>query len=580
MSAERPIAKRFIHSTHVTRLGPNGQEDGVVVKMHMHYADGTVKPALEVIRNPKRTFYVTKKGLQDTHTEKKEWEDLTSLDEFTCANADLPREVFKALNGYYPRGHVPLRNLYSSPYLYGADVSIETLMKAAYSKAFISLDVKPSPLTVGMFDTETSMEVDNYKELIMASVTHENIVYTSVLKRNFFYKDKEGNRKPGNIADLKALAHTCLDPQKVFPNPKVQKILKGRKFELNFHVADEPIDILRWIFDKIHTHKTDFMGVWNLPFDMEIILKTCKDAGVDPAEILCEPKLPSDFKKIRFNEDPGRAADHFSRRWHWLYAPAATQWYDAMCLYSILRIVSGFEASYSLDYVLRKNEISDGKLKFKDRVPDMDDMSQADWHRYMQRNCPYEYIVYNIFDVVGLQVMEWMNNDVPGLHVLIGNTPLQNFNKQTRRSADALYFKCLDRKKVTATTSTAEDDDSVEIAKQGGAVLPPERTFNAGMRAIRESPHRETYAHAHVNDIDLSAIYPNAEMAGNICRETKLATMLRIMGRPSMDMRTYASMMISLKENSVVMGKEFYGLPGYEEMTDLFGKHQASRKAA
>lgn len=571
MTQTKPI-DRFIHSTYLRGTGSTGQDDAVVAKMHRHQPDGTIVPELKVIRNPQRRFYVTKPGLRSQHTEKKEWEALTALEQRTCANKDLGTEVFKALHGFFPSNPPILRKLYESPYLYGADISIESLIKYATNKAFDKSDANPGPLTTGMFDVEGSMLAHNQGQLIMATISHENQFYTSVLRSNFFVVDEKGNRKPGNLEDLEKMAYEHLNPDKVFKSDRVKKILKERGFKLHFHIADEPIDILRWTLGKMHENRTDFMGVWNLPYDMQSILDTCEQAGVDPAELLCPPDLPDDLKRARFVPGAKRKDEPHHRRWHWLYAPAYTQWYDAMCLYSILRIVSGMEANYTLGHILQKNDICDGKLHFVGQIPGVEDMSTQDWHRHMQTKHPYEYIVYNIFDVMSLQALEWVNNDVPGMYVLIGNSALQNFSKQTRRGADALYYSCLEKGYVTATTSSNESDD--DIIKQGGAVLPPERTYQAGLYALREAPERETCIHAHVSDIDLSAIYPTIDMACNISRETKLATMIRVLGFPDADVRLFSSLILSVTENAIAIGTKFFGLPGYHEMDELFKQSQ------
>lgn len=577
MANTKPV-DQFIHSTFLNRLGPRGQDDAVVTKVHRHHPDGRVTPELKVIKNPKRRFYTTHKGLRDTYTEKKEWEDLHNLEVHTCHNADLPREIFRALQGFYPQTPPNLRKLYESPYLYGADISIEALIKAAHREKFSQAGLIPAPLTRGMFDVETSMLQHNFGQLIMATVSHEEHCYTAILRSNLFTVDAKGNKTPGTLEELQALAVQYLDPKVVFPSKKAQKAIGERRFQFHFHLAETPLEILQWTLGKMHENRTDFMGVWNLPFDMGRILDTCRAAHVDPAELLCPRELEPMYRQVRFAPDPGKKDDHFSRRWHWLYAPAYTQWYDAMCLYSILRIVDGFEASYALDHVLKVNDVCDGKLKFKDKIPDASEMSTADWHRFMQTTHPYEYVIYNIFDVMSVQVMEWINNDVAGMHVLAGDSALQNFNKQTRRSADALYFKCLSRNKVTATTAPADTTDS-DIIKHGGAVLTPERTWEAGLAAIREAPGRETYAHAHVNDIDLSQLYPSIDMACNISRETKLATLLRIEGFPDQEMRTYTSMLVNIPENAVPLGTRYYGLPGYTEMTALFQQQRAAKKS-
>ena len=571
---DAPIAERFIHSTYLRKLGPYGQDDAVVAKVHRHYQDGRVEPHLKIIRNPSRRFYTTLPGIRDTYTEKKEWEDLHNLEAHTCKNADMPREIFRALNGFYPKAPPSLRKLAESPYLYGADISIESLIKAAHREKFDAAGVSPIPITTGVFDVESSMSSHNFGQLIMASISHEEKIYTSVLRSNLFVVDAQGNRKPGNIEDVAAFARKRLDASVVFPGKRAQRAIGKRVFQLHFHLAETPLEMLQWLMGKMHENRTDFMCAWNLPFDMQRVLETCAKANYAPERLLCPPELDRELRSARFVVDPGQKDAHYTRRWHWLYAPAYTQWYDAMCLYSILRVVDGFEASYELGDVLRENDVCDGKLTFDTEIPDAADMSKADWHRYMQQNHPYEYVTYNVFDVMSVQVMEWINSDASGMHVLIGNSALQNFNKQTRRAADSLHFKCLRKNKVVAATGAKAEDGEDIIVKHGGAVLPPERTWQSGLPVIIEAPTRDTCVHGHVSDIDLKAIYPNVDQAFNVSRETKLATMLRIEGFPDVEMRTYASMIAAIYENAVPIGIQYYGLPGYDEAAALFLKQR------
>jgi hypothetical protein len=538
--------------------------DTLVVKEHCHHKDGTVTANLRRYDDPPTRFYVTKPGLRN-HDEKKEWEKIDRLDEYIVPHSRVTEEVFRALHGYFPRGRVSLRNLSESPYLYGTDISIEAVAKDGYAQKWPE-DVKPAALTTGMYDSESSMQDHDYGKLIMATVTHEHKVYTAIVKSSFFFIDDKGNRKPGNMDDLMKLVHEKLDPNVIFTDPKTRKrIVDGwPPFEYEVKVVDKPIDILKWIFGKIHQNKTDFVGVWNLPFDTRLILKTCEEAGIRPADLYCPPELDEDLKRFHFKEDPGKPKDHFSRRWHWPSVPGYTQWYDAMCLYSILRIVKGFESSYALDYVLRKNKISDGKLKFSDRIPEADSMSSADWHRLMQTKYPYEYIVYSIFDSVSIQAMERVNNDVTALYALMEQSPLHSFNKQTRRAADVLHFYTKSVGKIVAASSTA--NDPYGLTKKGGAVLSPEFGAAVGMPVVEELPNSTTSVALHVSDIDLSAIYPNNTMSCNISRETKVSLLRGIDGFPEDDIRMLASMLIAIKPNAVPIATHFFGLPDYAAM--------------
>jgi hypothetical protein len=566
------LGEQFVHSSHVQYIGPD-KHDAVFVKVNQYLEDGSVRPALKKIYRPKRKFWVTKKGMQSVYNEKKEWETIQNLDEYVTYNDQLTTEAFKALNGFHPNQFISLRQLSKSPYLYGTDISVESLIKYQMDKKFNETGLTKRGVTSGGFDTETSMFKDDFGKLIMATITHEELVYTSVL-RSFFKKDTTSTDDE-IIKNIEGYIDRILkDQKKIFPSKEAQKAIGDRQFKYHIHIADTPIDILRYTLGNLHKNKTDYMTIWNIEFDIPVILRTCEQAGVDPSEIFSPEEVPKEYRKFLFKVDKGKHGDISSRRWHWLYGPSYTQWIDAMCLYSILRIVSGYENNYSLDYILRKNKVSDGKLKFKEEIPSANEMSTADWHRFMQSEHPYEYILYGIFDVIGMQVLGWINHDIASMNTLLKYTPCQNFNKQTRRSADEIHFYCINMSPMHVPAATAAwGDDGHDIAKKGGAVLPAERAYRAGANVLREALFRETHVHPHVNDIDFSALYPNNDMMCNVSRETKRAMILEIEGFSREDVRSYLSQYLAVEENAIPMCHKYFNLPNYQEMDQAFSEH-------
>jgi hypothetical protein len=100
------------------------------------------------------------------------------------------------------------------------------------------------------------------------------------------------------------------------------------------------------------------------------------------------------------------------------------------------------------------------------------------WHTVMQEKYMLEYVVYNIADVVLLQIMHWVTQDPIGMKVLTGNTSFANFNKQSKRALDVLYFKFLERGKVVGAgkpkdkeKTNDDDDDNVGLILRDGLVL-------------------------------------------------------------------------------------------------------------
>ena len=111
--------RQYIHSNYVK----NHSGDAVLVKEKLRLRDGSIENNLRVIRNPKRSYYITKPEFRN-YKQKKEAEPLDRLDKITCYNFDLFNDISRRLNLY---GNP--RNMHNSPYLYGSDINVKNVIK-------------------------------------------------------------------------------------------------------------------------------------------------------------------------------------------------------------------------------------------------------------------------------------------------------------------------------------------------------------------------------------------------------------------------------------------------------------------
>jgi len=569
----------WIHACYVPRL-PDGT-DAVVAKVHRHKEDGTVVPALVVYDKPHRSFYVTKKQFQ-THPLKKEWERVDRLDRYETPNYLLAENLAKALDPTsLNRRYTSVAQLSNSPYVYGADIHIETLIKHKMMTQFEASGLRPTPITTGFFDIEKDVTGSLDGKTNIITVTHENQVFTAIHEQFLTVRQPDGTFRPGNLEEFIDFSKSTLnhhisvlleDYAKKNPKSHVPRQVEQTPFEYHYYVGKTSLDLIAWIFRQIHQMKTDFIGIWNLSFDIPEILNEIKTSRVRFEDILCPPELAQKYHYVRYTPDE-KETDNIFKKWHWLHAASYSQFVDSQNLYSILRTVKGKEVTMKLNDILQVNDLG-GKLTFKDDDPETENLSDLDWHRYMQRNEAYKYIVYNQFDCISLQLMEWKNNDLSSMVVLGGTGRLAKWTRQTRKVADALYFDALEAGLVTAspgqTMVTAFDE---LIDKVGGAVLSPERTFDLGWRVFTDMPHIVTMLHPFTNDVDFSGMYPTVTIAANISKETKISTGIEINGLNRDATQMYYSLIISPRENAVQIGQDYFGLPGYRDMEDRFAAY-------
>ena len=545
----------YVHSCHHRSDDTNC--NAVVVKEQIckHNDDGTEtwEPNLRVIKDPTRKFYITLNQFRN-HKFKKEFEDINKLEEFRCKDSELKTKLAAALG--YPswKHYVGLRELCGSPYVYGADIDTETLIKQAYLK--IQPEGKSAKITVGAFDIET--EVHGEGRINVITFIHERDIYTAALKDSckIYSVSDDILNIDVNVRPRQATYEECLS----VIDRVIGSELTKHNFKLHLELVDGELELLVTIFKHIHECKTDIVGIWNILFDIPKILERLNVLGVDPTDIFCPPELPKRYRVCEFKEDNNPNAEHIVDKWHWFSCTGYTQFIDSMCLYGRLRKVDGKDISYSLDYISNK-ELGQGKLH----------LGEITNHYWSQTYDFLRYIAYNINDVLIMQLMEFKNHDIDSLIGLSDCSLLKNFSKQTIMVRDGDYVYALENGHVPASVgpSMYTQWDS-EMPKAGGTVLPPEKAVGA-RAAIVKGMYDRTQVSLFVNDLDESGMYPSALRLANISKETYYGSVLNINGYDKIHIELLGQATISPEAYCVQAYKLFLDLPDYEEMEKCLG---------
>ncbi len=576
-------ARTHLHSCYVQ--GNEYKKDAVVVSEIIEYEDGTTEPNLKIYASPKVRFWVTQPPYR-THQDKKEFESLKCLDEYQVSYKDKDKEIFKVFNGYYPNflTHQMKRDLYKNPYLYGGNISIEALLAMRYKKDLLAAGKTPQTPRTGFFDIEKSLLKDSLGRLPLMVFTAENKVYLAMMK-SFMVESREGQRVPVTLDDIKQTVKDYIDPmvENIFKEKgKDLEEYKSRlPFHYEFYIGDHEVDMIKWIFAKMHESKTSFIGVWNLNFDIPECIKILKENGIPLEDVFADPKIrEAGYAYVNYREDKKDVA-HFTQKWHWLTNTAHFQFIDSTSLYSYIRVVDGKEASYALDDILKKFGLG-GKLKI-DKTKELENLQTADWHREMLSKYFTYYAAYAMWDGMSLQLLEWLNNDLTAMMLLCDVTPPKFFVNQTIKVTNTLYEEWLEKGYVLGTGVNVEGIRDEDLETEGGAVLEPQNLIAQGMRLFPEWPSLATHCYAWQSDLDFSAQYPTNIAVLNISKQTKVATMLSIKGKhvqkyynPTEAIEVLGTYLITPNANGVNLGVEFFGLPNYQEMRQLFEESLSS----
>ena len=272
------VGKAFIHSYHVR----NKFHGAVVVKEKIKYEDGTVKPNIAIYDNPKRSFYITA-ARHRRYAFKPEYELLSKLDKYTCYDHELQTKLAEVL-GLGPGWHRPA-TLFKSPYVFGADIGIESLIKMRYADAYPKSGLTP---TVGFFDIETSIETG---QIIIISYMHDSVVHTAILE-SFLFEEIGDKRIPVNRDDMLSHIKTTLESRTM-----------GLNLTYNLEICDSEIKLIAWIYKQVHASGTDYIQIWNMNFDIPKVIATIEDHKLDPVIFFADPKIPEKLRYFKYYAD-------------------------------------------------------------------------------------------------------------------------------------------------------------------------------------------------------------------------------------------------------------------------------------
>ena len=442
----------------------------------------TGETKLQIIKDPHTQVYVMREGLR-MYDHKREYARKSDCDMYITTYKEQYGLLAHVLGIRQGDEFFTKRAVQASPYAFGWDIDPLVRLKCDYLD---TCKVSATKLKIGMLDIETSVLGD--EQILCISICNwtDREVHCFILNDPWLRMDNSEIKKLQDRVDVEY-------PKFVDGlNSKARKLWDEKPIKPVFHLCKDERELLVETFKYYHSCKFDFMGVWNMGFDLPYIIKRAEFRRLNLAELFCHPDVPSEFKMCVWKEDKSKV-DHFTDVWHWLYAPGYTTIYDAMCLYSRLRKVKGRDVFYTLDYIGNKI-IGAGKMHF----------GANESHYLMQTNDKIGYCVYNTLDVVIPALMDAITYDVASMLELSDCSNLCDFSKQTVQ-LKAQFFRYLSGLGCipgsVAGSIKAEYDEV--IGNIGGAVLNPTLMKVKGVPCLKETSLRSSI-YRLAADLDVS----------------------------------------------------------------------------
>jgi len=502
----------------------------------------TNETTLKIIDPVERPFYLTQDCFKQ-HNRKKDYELLSRVDKYSANQHELIPILKEALD-IPSRKYVSRADLFNDVSVYGADIDPRVLLKQKLnSKEKVALK-----FNIGTLDIE--QDVTDTKIVNLISFTNgDGETFTAALKSLL---------KGGTEEDiLIKLKEEKIKYRKKLKD-KVKTIFDTLNPKITFFFSDDELELIKWIFKRIHEKAPDYISIWNMGYDIPTLADRIVFRGGDIADIFCSDEIPKKYRFYKYDKGRVNKKEHWSYSWDYCRISGKTQFIDSMRLHSLLRKAKGILPSYTLQYVSKKI-LGVGKIDFdNDRT-----------HYEMLSEYFIEYTVYNIFDTLIILLMNMVTHDVESAIGLSSTSLLENFNKQTIQLKDDFYSYCTENKAVIATTSGSQLKIEDEFIKNtGGNVLSPYLMDDIGIPIIEELD-APTKLIKFTIDVDVVSDYPSITDAFNIAKETKIYTALYFENNHDRKIEELFIFLPTYDISAVRICNEFFNLPSYDEILEM-----------
>lgn len=564
------LRKEVRFAVHIPRT--DYREDAHYIKEQVFYKDGTQEPRTYLVKDYTRPIWVEHPRTR-TYTQKREFGIRETMIERQCTQSDLN----KVVAGMLEIPHMAQRpnELKASPYLYGYDQTSTSIIKL---KSLMGNNFIQAPYTVAGFDIETDVDT---MEIKIATVVYNGKAHMAISSK-YIESVRSNYRK--RFDDALALYL----PEYV------------GKIDVQITVHDHEVDMLKAVFKTANEWSPDFLAIWNINFDIKRILERLKFHGVNPVDVICDMKVPRPYRICKYKEGMTKKPMASGKvkpispslQWHTLTSTTTFYVIDAMCVFRQIRSAKQEEPSYDLNSILTKFLKKRGKLKFTQA----DKYKKEKWHRFMQTEYPIEYMVYNLYDCLGMLALDEVTKDLSNsMPSGAGMTDFAKFTSNPKRIVDAMFPFGLERGKVIGTAykpkqKDEDEDDVVEAVEEDDEeegefesqdkykglglkgwiqLLPQNQLTNEGLCCFEDYPNLVTNIRGMTWDVDATAAYPTCTEVGNVSKATCVNELINVDG---VDVETFKEQNLSLcmgGVNSLEYFSVMFGMPTLDEIDSM-----------
>lgn len=450
-----------------------------------------------------------------------------------------------------------MRQLYKYPYVFGADISIETYYRVIWNKMFgVPEGFNPSTM---FLDIETDQKewtgrgVARHGECPINAIciTDEptNTVY------QFLYKT------PGNPL-IDDFINRQDEFQKMCHDMFDETYGQGAPMIFNIYMLEDETELIKQAWKLIHTLKRDFLMIWNAPFDMIYMRDRLEILGVNPESVFCHPDFNStmmDFKPDDHIYEQAMKRDHYE-------ISMPTRVINQLSLYPSLRRSKGAIRRTNLGAIARR-ELGDDKLDYTD-VGNIITLPYEDYIRFA---------LYNIKDTLLQMGINRRCRDMFTYYYSCLNSfcGYKDGLKQTVSLRSLFYKELLDDGYIIGNNANFDNYDPEEAKKKKkkgfAGAINGDSMLNE-YEGLEIFGKKSMFYFGTCIDFDFSGMYPNIMIVFNIFAVSMIG---KIIIENDVRFKTYDKdggkefIEDLIAENVHHLGQKWLGLPNFMTLNDM-----------
>ena len=478
--------------------------------LYIVYKDlSTGEKKLYTIDKPEIDIYFTKEEYRD-YDYNKIFLELEKVNKVSCKYKGIPWTIANEADGEYKQAlqqfiekkeFQSISKMHMYPYVFGSDIPIETFYR---TKWLLECDNDRVKIPTKQFlDIEVDgIDIEGFPEPGSCPINAVTLVDEPTKTVHTFLLENDKNPQikefKENLDSFIAEVHEAFDESYgVFD------------YKIYMYPETDELEMIRDIFRLINTLKTDFLLIWNAPFDIPFIISRLEYFGVDPKDVICH----RDFKNkvCRFKKDTKNFA--VASKSDAFIVSSYTKYLDQMILYAATRKGQSELRSFTLNNI--------GKLELEDEKIDYSEEANIKTFPYVNYR---KFVLYNIKDVMLQYGIEKKVDDIDNLYLrsYLNCTPYDHIFKQTVMLKARAYYEFLLQGLIIGNNINiyiSHGDSSFS----GAYVADPLLNDFCGIVLFNE---RSMFIFDDVIDFDFSAMYPHIIITFNIERNCLIGKLI------------------------------------------------------